>query len=447
MSTAPDQPEVHDRSQVGAPGVSAGRAFYTLFALSLVCLLNYYDRNLINILIQPIKTELHLSDSQLGIISGSAFGLIYCVAAIPVGRLADRRGRLKMLVAALALWSAMTAACGLARSFTGMVAGRFGVGLAESAGLPTTHALVAEHFSPAWRSRAFSVIAVVSAVGVGLGSGLGGLIADHWGWRIAFLSAGVPGLLVALLLLLTLREPRPASASEGPQVSLPSAMRILWRRPAFVWLCLGSGIGNIGDYATSTWMAPYLMRTFHASASAVGGRLSIVYFVAYLVGVSAGGLLGSTLSKRDQRWPLWICAIAFVVGFAGVFPILSMPTLDSTMIVYALYLVLTGTYVAPIYAVVQQLSGDRLRATAAAVFLTVANVVGLGAGPWLAGLLSDRLNAIYGDGALRIALLSTSTTMAIGAICFAIGARTLIRDIADAALSPTEPTGAGRQSP
>jgi predicted MFS family arabinose efflux permease len=280
------------------------------------------------------------------------------------------------------------------------------------------------------------VIAVVSAIGVGLGSGFGGVIADHWGWRIAFASAGAPGIIVAILLIFTVREPRPAAANEGPQISLATAMRILSRRPAFVWLCLGVGIGNIGDYATSTWMAAFLMRTFHASASAVGGGLSIVYFTAYLVGVSAGGLIGSTLSKRDPRWPLWIGAISFFVGFAGLFPILSMPTMGGSMIVYALYLVITAAYVAPMYAAVQQLSGDSLRATAAAVFLTVSNLVGLGAGPWLAGVLSDRLQLAYGDGALRIALLSTSTAMAIGAICFAVGARTFIRDVADAERSP-----------
>jgi MFS family permease len=419
-------------SAIGAPGVSTGRALYTLLVLSLVCLLNYYDRNLINILIQPIKLDLGLSDAQLGIVSGTAFGIVYCAVAIPVGRLADRSGRLRVLVAALALWSVMTGACGLVRNFTGMVAARFGVGFGESAGLPTTHALVAEHFSPAWRGRALGLIAVMSAVGLGLGSGFGGVIADHWGWRAAFLSGAVPGILVALLLGLTVREPLAPGHGDAPQLGFAAAMRILWRRTAFVWLCLGMGIGSIGSYAFLTWIAPFVMRTFHASASVVGGQLSVVFFISNIVGVSGGGLLGDTLSKRDRRWPLWICAICFGVGFAGLFAVVSMPTLGATMIAIALYMTLFIAYTGPVYAVVQQLCGDRLRATGSAIFLTVANLVGLGAGPWFAGFLSDRLQPTYGDGSLRIALMATSVTCLVGAICFAIGARTAIRDIADA---------------
>lgn len=239
--------ETTSSPRIGAPGTSDRRALYTLGVLSLVCMLNYYDRNLISILMQPISVDLHLSDSELGLVSGLSFALVYSMAALPIARLADRFGRKRVLTSALGVWSLMTGACGLVSSVVGLAAARFGVGLGEAGGLPSTHALIADHFSVAWRARALSFIAVASGLGLALGSAGGGFVSDHWGWRAAFLTAAVPGIPLLLLLAYTVREPKVERADPAGRRGLAAAAWTLAGRRAFVWMCIGLAVAGIAE--------------------------------------------------------------------------------------------------------------------------------------------------------------------------------------------------------
>lgn len=415
-----------------APGVSPQRAMSALVVLSLVGLLNYYDRSLINILIEPIKQDLKLSDSQIGILTGLAFGLVYALSAVPIARVADRVGRVRILALALAFWSIMTGLCGMVRSYPLMVAARFGVGLGEAGGLPATHAIVSEHFSKSRRGLALSVIAVMSGLGIASGSALGGWIAQHWGWRNAFIFGAVPGLVLALVLILFVRDHRqePVHSDVAP-LGFAAALAILVKRRTYLWLSIGYALGSIGSYAFQTWSQAYVMRRFDYDTAQVGGSFALVYGVAMVVGLIVGGAVGDPLVKRDVRWSLWLLAICFGSALPLTAAVLYAPNYPATLILLfaqtSIYMAQTG----PCYALVQSLSGASLRSTGAAFFVTIVNLAGLGLGPTITGWLSG----VLGNGsaqALGASIMIVSLTFILASALFLVAARTVVRDVEEA---------------
>jgi MFS family permease len=414
------------------------RPIYVLIVLSLVSLANYYDRNLISILVEPIKRDLHVSDTQIGLLTGLAFAVVYSLVGIPVARLADRFGRTKVLGVALTLWSAMTVVTGMSANFTTMLLARLGVGVGEAGGLPTTHALAAEYFDAKNRGKALSAIAFFAAGGISLALVGGGLIADRWGWRTAFFIGGALGLAVALLLVLTVRDLVPSARPDaGATVAeaVPSfgrAFVTLWRRKSFVHLCLGLGWGAFGAYAQLAWTPAYLMRTYHLSVGQVSATFGALTAVATLLPILIGGFFSDALSRRDSRSPFWILALAFGLGMP--FALITFLT-HSYGVVLALILPMTGLmslWVGPSYALVQNLSGARLRATGAAVFMLVTNLVGLGFGPSVTGMLSDFMAPWAGVNSLRYSLILTALTFLPATIHFLLATRTVKADLAAA---------------
>lgn len=401
--------------------------------LSLVGLLNYYDRSLINILIEPIKRDMKLSDGQLGMLTGLAFGLIYSLSAIPIARLADRFGRVRVLALSLTLWSVMTGICGLVRSYPLFVGARFGVGLGEAGGLPATHAIVSEHFSKARRGFALSVIAVANGLGIASGSAFGGWIAGQWGWRHAFLFGALPGIALALGLIVFVRDHREdgVSGRAADAGGLVDALRSLIKRRTYLWLCIGYALASIGSYAFQTWSQAYVMRRFHLDTAQVGSSYALVYGAAMIAGLAAGGAIGDPLVKRDVRWSVWLLAICFGSALPLTAAVLYAPSYSLTL---TLLFLQTAVYIAqtgPCYALVQSLSGPRHRSTGAALFLTIANLAGLGLGPTVTGWLSDWL----GGGSARAlgdSIMIVSFTFLFAAVIFILGARTVSRDIDEA---------------
>lgn len=419
--------------------LSGLRPYYVLVVLALVSLVNYYDRNLLSILVEPIKHDLHVSDTQIGLLTGLAFAVVYTFVGIPVARLADRFGRARVLGAALTIWSAMTIVTGMSANFTSMLLARLGVGAGEAGGLPTTHALAAEYFSAKDRGKALSAIAFFAAGGLTLALVAGGLIADRWGWRTAFFIGGGLGLAVAALLVLTVRDlapPSKAAAGGGgaveAQPSFFKAFAILWKRKAFVHLCLGLAWGAFGSYAQLIWTPAFLMRAYHLSPGQVSATFGSLTAVATLVPILVGGFFTDALSRRDARAPFWILAMAFGLGLPGA--LASFLTHDYR-VVLALILPMTGLmslWVGPAYALVQNLSGAKLRATGAAVFMLMTNLIGLGLGPSATGMLSDFLTQWFGPDALRYTLCLTALTFVPATIHFLLANRTVKADIAAA---------------
>lgn len=415
-----------------------GYARYVLTVLGCISALDYYDRNLISILVEPIKRGLHLDDSQIGLLSGVAFALAYGICGIPVARWADRYGKVRVLTASLVVWSVMTALTARAINFTTMALARAGVAVGEAGALPAMHSLVAEYFPPQRRGKALSIIGVCGGIGLTFALAGGGLLSDRLGWRAAFLISGAPGLLVALLLWRTVREPERSAAAVGGEsaaanVDMRSALRILMRRRAYVHLCIGLGFAAVGAYSQFAWTPAFLMRTYHLTAGQVGSYYSAAVGPATLFSILLGGVLNDwLLRRRHDAGPFWILAATFALSVPFSLTFYLLHSFRVGMILTLFTTVFGGLWVAPSYALVQNLAGPRLRAFAAAVFMLIVNVIGLSAGPYLGGLLSDLLAPSFGTRSLGIGLCLLTITYVIGVVHFLFAARTVAADVAQA---------------
>jgi MFS family permease len=410
--------------------VSTARSIYILFVLALITALNFYDRNLISILVEDLKRDLSLSDTQIGLLTGLAFAVVYSIASLPIARYADSGRRIRVLGASALFWSVMTGLCGFASGFWTLLAARFGVGVGEAGGAPTTHAIVAETFSPRWRGTALAVIGLAGGLGLMGALAIGGYVAHNYGWRTAFYVAAIPGILLSFLLIFTVRESGGAAAgTAAPSLRLTEALSILAKRPTFVWLCLGMSVVGLGAYGTLAWTPAYLMRHFHMDAGQVGATYGATVGPATLLGILAGGLVGDWLSRRGDRMPFYLLAVSFAIST----PIAIAYLLSDN---YAVVLALIGPmtfistlYVSPLYAAIQALSGSKLRATGAATFMLIVNLIGQGFGPLATGWLSDAFAKSHGVDGLRYALIIGAATYLFGAIAFLFAARTAPKDI------------------
>jgi MFS family permease len=442
VSTSPPGPIGQTPLSTAPSGVRAWYSGYVLTVLGLISVLNYYDRNLITILVEPVKRDLHLSDADIGLLSGIGFALMYSVLGIPMARLADRYGRARLLAATLGVWSLMTFLSGRAINFTTMLLGRVGVAVGEAGGLPATHALVADYFSAARRGMALSVIGICGALGITLALAGGGLISDWRGWRVAFYVGGLPGLLLAGVVFFTVRETvstAPLPSARQPAIKLRIVFATLWHRRSYVHLCAGLGIAAIGAYGQFAWTPAFLMRSYHLSAGRVGSYYSAVVGPAQIISIFIGGALNDWLLKRDRRWPLWLLAFCFGVNVPASLIFFLVHNFALAMVMTLVTTVVGSLWVAPSYAIVQNLAGPQFRAMAAAIFMMIVNIVGLGLGPYATGLLSDALAPRFGDRALAVSLCLITITCGIGIVNFLLGTRTVAMDMDDAATVTLQP--------
>jgi MFS family permease len=256
----------------GAPSAGAidGQVYsktyigYVLFILFLAMTLSFADRQLVNILLEPIKQEFGASDTEMGLLTGLAFVLFYATMSIPLARLADRRSRRNILVIAMAVWSAMTAFCGMSTNFIQLALSRFGVGIGEAGGGPASYSMVADYVSPRRRNSALAILSAGAPVGILLSMYGGAVLSTHYGWRVAFLALGIPGVLLSLLIYLTVREPLrgrwdPPKAA-APELSMREVLLTLWREPAMRTVALATGVTAISGFASGAWMPSFFMR-------------------------------------------------------------------------------------------------------------------------------------------------------------------------------------------
>jgi predicted MFS family arabinose efflux permease len=419
--------------EAGARAPAEGYARYVLGVFVLANAFNFLDRQILSILIQPIKEELHVSDSAMGFLTGTAFALFYTVAGVPLARLADRSSRVALMSWGIALWSALTAASGLARNFAQLAAARIGVGIGEATITPCTHSMVSDYFPPQRRARALSLLSVAANLGIVLGLPIGGRIADHYGWRAAFLAAGLPGVAIAALIALTVREPA-RGQSEGLDVgaseagSFSEALRFLWARRAFRWISLGASLQALYGYAFLNWGPTFLERVHGLSKTEIGDAFGIVMGVGGALGALAGGTFCDRLTPRDGRWFAWLPALTALAMLPFVLLFLHLPR--TSMLLYAPAVIL-GNFYAPIgYAVAQGLALVRMRGTAAALLLLIVNLIGLGLGPQVVGSLNDLLAVRFGDLAVRWSLTAVGAVNALAFAAYLIGARSVRAELA-----------------
>jgi MFS family permease len=430
------------------PLVSDGFRRYALVVLLAVYTVNFLDRQIVSILAEPIKNDLAISDTQLGLLTGFAFGIVYCGLGLPIARLADRFNRVWIISGSLAVWSACTVLCGRAFSYPTLVAARMGVGVGEAGCTPTAHALIADYAPKEKRASALAFFSMGTPLGGLLGLAMGGVIADLYGWREAFLIAGVPGLILALLTLFTLKEPRNAmtqaarQTAHAAQMGFTKTLKYLAGKRTFWLIAFGAAIKAFIGYGHAPFTASFFLRVhgeqvadlaalFHLKPLGfMGIALGLLQGVFSTFSSFAGGWIADRFGARDLRAYGSVPAIASLV---------SIPFFTSAMLVddAALALVLlipsytlAALWYGPVYASAQGLVPPQMRATSAAIVLFIINMVGLGLGSAVVGGLSDWFNHGWSLGkaeGIRYALIASAWFGLISAVLFWL-ARKRIRE-------------------
>ena len=396
---------------------------YVLCVLMLGYVLNSFDRSILGILLEPIKLEFGVSDMYLGLLSGIAFAAFYATLGMPIAYWADRSNRRNVLALAILIWSAMTALCGLAASFVMLLLARIGTAIGEAGGSPPSHSLIADYFAAERRGTALSIYALGAPAGAMLGGLLGGIGNELFGWRITFILAGLPGLLLAPLVLATIVEPRETTAGRAsdhaatagearrdpsgpPAPPFGDVVRFLWRRSSFRHLCLACALHAMALYGAWTFNAAFLIRSHGWGTADVGALLALMGAFG-LAGTFLGGVLADRLCtrQREGRWDMWVPAAATLLLVP--FQLVAYLSAGAPVVVLAFALCgfLGAVFFGPSFAMAQALAAVRMRAVAASVLIFVKTMIGLGIGPLLIGRTSDLLMPSAGQHSLRYALL------------------------------------------
>jgi predicted MFS family arabinose efflux permease len=411
--------------------------YYVLAILTLVGIFSWMDRQLFSILLQSIKHDLGLTDTQLGLLGGIAFGLFYAAVGLPVARLADRTDRRTLLAGALALWSAMTAACGLSSGFVSLFLARMGVGTGEAGCAPASQSMVSDYFAPEVRGLAMGVLYTFVPIGYVLAYATGGFLNDTVGWRAAFLLFAIPGLLLAVWIRLTVKEPRRgqserAAPSASVQPNLLATLRSFLRTPSLRHIPLAGAVHGLGAFGAAVWVPAYFMRAHSMSSFAIGSRLAVLMGSAGLAGAVLGGFLCDRLVSRtlNPRWYMWVPG-AFLL-FSVPFSLLAFAT-DNTrlaLLFYAVPVFCNHIVLGPIVASMQALVGVDRRATVAAFYLFMVNLISMGLGPLVIGMFSDFFHGRFGNAALQYSLMTlTAVTCAYASLHLFLASRTIAADL------------------
>jgi predicted MFS family arabinose efflux permease len=372
----------------------------------------------------------------MGFLGGAAFAIFYTFMGIPVARLADTSVRRNVVAVSLTVWSAMTFVCGLALNFWHLLAARIGVAIGEAGGSPPSHSMISDLFPPSRRATALAIYALGIPAGGMLGSLLGGWLNEAFDWRTAFMVVGLPGILLAVVVRLTLREPirgatEPLPVVDEPPPPVAEVFRHLWSRRSFRYLALGAGLQSFVGYGVGYWIPAFLMRTHEMGTGLIGTWLFWLG-VPGMIGTFLGGWLGDRMSHRDVRWYVWLPGIANLIGLPfGVFFYLWHDPVVA-LAVSAIPAVLGGYYLGPTFALTQAMSTLRMRAMAASIILFFINLIGMGLGPQVTGLASDLLatHAGLGGESLRWALVGVLMVNVVASVCYFLASRDLRADLA-----------------
>ena len=383
---------------------------YALSLFVLVYVINFVDRQIFAILIEPIREEIHLSDTQLGLLGGIAFAIFYTFAGIPIARWADVGVRKNIIALAMVIWSVMTMFTSTAKGFGALLIARIGVGVGEAGCSPPIHSLISDMYPEKQRATALSTYALGIPIGAAIGTLVGGWIGEYFGWRIAFLVVGVPGILVAAVVYLTVREPprglsEPGGAPlEKKTVPMMETIRFLWRLKSFRHLSFASALHAFVGYGVGLFIPSFFIRV-HGFGLAETSTYLFFIGLTGMIGTYLGGYLGDRLGEKDKRWYMWVPGIATFLGvpFSYIFYTTGNPTLAIILAIPPY--ILGPMYLGPTFAMTQTLVTPAMRSLASAILLFVLNLIGLGLGPVFAGFLSDTLKPEYGEESIRYSLL------------------------------------------
>jgi predicted MFS family arabinose efflux permease len=404
------------------------KSWYAIVVLAMVNCFAAMDRVGLSILLEMIKHDLHLTDAQLGMVSGFAFAVFYVLLGLPLAWVADHYSRVKLVSVCLALWSGMTAVTGLAQSYSQLFLARMGVGVGEAGSHPPSHSLIGQYFPRQKRALGIGIFNAGAALGGAGGMALIGVLGEQLGWRAALQIVGVMGIPLALLIYFTLQEPVRPPAPPGTQDSALATIKTLLRRRAFVHLIFAFAIAHVGTNGFSVWSPAFLMRSFGMSMSEVGAWLGGISAAFAVFGTIAGGALASWLLPRDPRWEIWMPLITTTLCVPIFVMMAFSPTAGFALAAKALNTLVGGMGTGVTMAAVQSFAEPRQRATAVALTLLVSALLGTGAGPYVIGATSTALEPMLGIESLRYALLVTPVMLMWAIAHYALSARGALRD-------------------
>ena len=386
------------------PNYSGAYRGWVVFLIFVMMACNYIDRSIVKILAQPIKVEFGLSDLQIGLMTGLAFAMLYVILGVPIASLSERRSRVNIISVAIVVWSIMTALCGTAANFTQLLLYRLGVGVGEAGAAPPSQSLIADYFPPKHRATAISFQSLGIATGGLLGAVIGGIAGDALGWRAALMVVGLPGLLLAVLFKLTVKEPPrgwsdPKPPGEAAKTDLWVTARRLFGNATFLHLALGAGIANFAIQGIGAFDGSYFVRRFDISLSQVGIVLGTIGGVSTAIGMLVGGFSSDWIARKDRRWYVWLPAAGVVV--TG--PLYALAFIQQSWAASAVLLAFPGLFLylfhAPAQAVLHNMSHPRMRATAISLYMVFTATLGVALGPVGVGFAADLIAARVFSGA------------------------------------------------
>lgn len=398
----------------------ARQRLVALWMLTIIGTINFVDRQILSVLIEPIRAEMQFTDTQFGLLTGLAFALFYAIVGLPIAMIADRWHRIRLIATSCFVWSGFTALCGMANSFGQLAAARFGVGIGEAGGTAPSLSVLADYYPPEKRPLIIGIFTANGPLGVFIGATFGAWAAQHIGWRGAFFAVGVVGLVAAPLLLLLVREPaRGRSDAAHADTAAPSfgaSMALFFRHRSLRLLLFASGLAAFVSYGMLNWIPAFLMRTQGMPLEALAAWFGPAAGFSMALGIWGGGALVNRAARRSTRAYALIPCAATLVMIPTFIAALLAPGWEWSLTLMIVPMICCTIYVAPAIALVQNLTPPRARATASAILLLVFNLVGLGGGPLFIGMISDAVAPSMGSESLRVALLCAMPAAAVAAI-------------------------------
>lgn len=416
---------------------SSGRS-YALAMLSAVAAVSVIDRQVITILMQPIKAEFGASDAAMGALAGLAFAIFYVIAGFPLARLADRGVRRTIIAISLSVWSLFTLLCGFAQSYVHLLLARIGVAVGESGGMPATHSMVADLYPLSRRGFAISIIGASGSLGSALGVYLGGELYQLYGWRGAFMALAVPGLILAAIFRLSVREPArvlPHNNSKDTTPPLREVASTLWRIKSFRSFLVGGFGLSFAGVGMLVWAPTFLMRVHHATPQEAGQMFGLAVAVGLCGGQLASGYLADRLGQRDVRWYAWLGGVGAVLAAPFGLGFLFVPDQMTAMVAFAIYLLLMSCWNVPFLAICLTMAPPRTRAMVSALYVMCVNLGGIGLGSVFVGAMNDVLTSRYGPEAIRHSLTLVMGVSVLAGLACALASRWLRDDVRSSALS------------
>lgn len=417
--------------------ISRGMRRYTLGILVVVYTFNFIDRQILAILLPAIRAEFGVDDWVLGFLAGSAFALFYATLGVPIALLGDRWNRRNLIAIAVAIWSGMTALSGAATNIVQLALARIGVGVGEAGCSPPAHSMISDLYAPEERSTAMGIFTLGISIGIMVAYLAGGWVVQNIGWREAFFFVGVPGLFLALIVRFTLHEP-PRGMSEGrvdtvQRAGIMDVARFLSRRKSFLHLAVGSGLAAFNGYAVISFFPSFMARSHGMSIAEIGVYLGVIIGIAGGLGFAGGGYVADKASRWGLKYSLWTVSVATMFAWMFLFPVYLLDNAYWVLIFFITPSIFSNFYLATTFAQVQAMVGLRMRAVASALLLFLLNMIGLGLGPQVTGILSDLLREVAGDESLRYSLFTVGMiTAPWSAFHYYRAGRTIEEDISRA---------------